>query len=188
MEKENIRIQAQANLAAIPEAARGNLMQQATRAITQLSAWQAADKIALTLSQDVEIPTQLLIQTALLQGKHVYLPRVQPKRQMIFVRITTDTVYEKHPFGMLEPVGDEIIDPADLDLVLVPGLAFSAAGDRIGFGGGYYDRWLPKTDATTVALVTPDNYFAAPTWPLEVTDQAVDQVVIVTPTLGGEHG
>jgi len=188
MEKEMIRAQSQANLAAITDTARGNLMQQATSTIMKLPVWQTAEHIALTLSQDVEIPTQLLIQNALLQGKKVYLPRVLPKRQMNFVRVTTETVYEKHPFGMLEPIGDEVVDPATLDFVLVPGLAFSAAGDRIGFGGGYYDRWLPKTNATKVALATPDNYFSQPSWPLEATDQLVDQVIIVSPGLDGEHG
>ncbi|MBU7544276.1 5-formyltetrahydrofolate cyclo-ligase [Weissella cibaria] len=178
MEKAAVRQQALANLAALSDAQRGWLMQAVVAQVTALPAWQSAKTVALTLSQDDEIPTQLLIQTAMLQGKRVVLPRVQPGRQMTFIVVTPATTYERHRFGMLEPVGDEIVAPTEIDFVVVPGLAFSEAGDRIGFGGGYYDRWLPQTTARTVALALAENVYPQPSWPLEPTDQQVDQVLI----------
>jgi len=178
MEKAAVRQQALANLATLSDAQRGSLMQAVVTQVTALPAWQSAKTVALTLSQDDEIPTQLLIQTAMLQGKRVVLPRVQPGWQMTFIVVTPATTYERHRFGMLEPVGDEVVAPTEIDFVVVPGLAFSEAGDRIGFGGGYYDRWLPQTTARTVALALAENVYPQPSWPLEPTDQRVDQVLI----------
>lgn len=69
MDKNEAREIAKSNLAKLSDMQRATLMQQITSTVTALPAWQEASSVALTLSQDVELPTQLLIQTALLQGK-----------------------------------------------------------------------------------------------------------------------
>ena len=175
MDKNEAREIAKANLAKPSEMQRATMMQQITRAVAALPAWQEASSVALTLSQDVELPTQLLIQTALLQGKKVYLPKVAPQRQLEFIQIDESTKYERHRFGMLEPIGEPLGDVTTL------GLAFSAAGDRLGFGGGYYDRWLPKTTGAKIAVTIPDNYVTTPNWEIEKTDQQVDKVIVLPP-------
>jgi 5-formyltetrahydrofolate cyclo-ligase len=85
----------------------------------------------------------------------------------------------RHRFGMLEPADDlPVMDPAALDLVLVPGVAFDRQGGRLGFGGGYYDRLLPATRALRVGV----NYdrCLAEVLPRDEHDQRMDWVV--TPT------
>ena len=177
--KQAVRQKASTNLAALLDKRSVYFMQEMVKQITSLPAWQKAETVALTLSQADELPTNLLIQTALLQNKTVVLPRVLPKKQMAFATITQETNYERHPFGMLEPVGGRIVKPEDIDFVLVPGLAFTNDGQRIGFGGGYYDRWLPQTMAKKVAVTIVANVFVTPVWQVEETDQTVDQVIVL---------
>ncbi len=55
-----------------------------------------------------------------------------------------DTIFEANAINILEPLETEVMDPLDLDLVLVPMLAFDEAGNRVGFGKGYYDRYLSR--------------------------------------------
>lgn len=174
-----IREQASANLSGMSDMMKTYLMQNMVKKVTALPAWQQAKTVALTMSQDEELSTELLIQIALLQNKIVVLPRVLPKRQMEFTTINRETVYARHKFGMLEPVGGRIVSPSEIDFVLVPGLAFTRNGDRIGFGGGYYDRWLPKVKAIKVATTVTKNLYEQPIWSIEETDQVVDQVIVL---------
>lgn len=98
-------------------------------------------------------------------GKHLVLHPYDPTRLV------------HHRFGMLEPAGDlPVVDPATLDLVLVPGVAFDQQEGRLGFGGGYYDRLLPTTPALRVG-VTYDECLAD-ALPCGEHDQRMDWIVM----------
>ncbi|WP_257607366.1 5-formyltetrahydrofolate cyclo-ligase [Weissella sagaensis] len=184
--KQNVRQQALANLAVFSDEQYAYFMQQIVSKVTALPAWQSAQVVALTISQAKELPTDLLIQTALLQRKVVVLPRVLPNKQMVFMTITQNTRYERHKFGMLEPVDGRVVTPSEIDFVLVPGIAFTQNGHRVGFGGGYYDQWLPQVTATKIAVSITANVFSQPIWPLETTDQMVDQVIVIDEEIDNE--
>lgn len=179
IDKGTLRLQFRENLAALSDNQRAFMMQEITKLVTAHPRWQAAHTVAMTLSQDEELPTQLLIQTALIQGKRVVLPKVAPKRQMDFYQVTETTEYAKHKFGMLEPVNAPVVLPEDIDLVIVPGLGYDKENQRIGFGGGYYDRYLPRTTGYKLALAIETNVVAAGTWAVEATDIAVDEVIVI---------
>lgn len=80
---------------------------------------------------------------------------------------------ERHRFGFDQPAADSpVIALADIDLVLVPGLAFGPDGRRLGRGAGYYDRFLHEVRATTMGLTTRDR--VRPDLPLEPHDVRMD--------------
>ncbi len=105
------------------------------------------------------------------------VPRIEGRR--LVVHPYDPNRLTRHSFGMLEPAADlPVVDPALLDIVLVPGVAFDRRGGRLGFGGGFYDRFLPTTPALRVG-VTYDACLLEEL-PCTEADQRMDWVV--TPT------
>jgi len=105
-----------------------------------------------------EVKTGEIIEKALAQGKRVTVPVCEPREVRLIPSEILDYPGDLAPgtWGILEPKPDKLrpVDPADLDLVLVPGVAFDEQGNRLGYGGGYYDRFLARLrpDALAVAL------------------------------------
>ena len=117
--------------------------------------YQEAKTIATYLSFPHEFQTQELIERALKDGKKVLIPKTYPKGRMEFV-VYDPKQLAKTSFGLLEPKGDlEVVDPSQIDLIHVPGLAFTTEGYRIGYGGGYYDRYLGHFAGHTMSTIYP---------------------------------
>ncbi|MBP5678404.1 MAG: 5-formyltetrahydrofolate cyclo-ligase [Bacilli bacterium] len=110
--------------------------------IIQQERYQKAKGIALYKSLENEVSTDLLIDYSLSVGKRVYLPRVEDDH-LSFYQIDSSTVYEKSSFSIEEPVPNEnIMKENDVDFIIVPGVLFDSLNHRMGYGGGYYDRFL----------------------------------------------
>ncbi len=77
-------------------------------------------------------------------------------------------------FGVSEPIGPPV-DLEEIDFIIVPGLAFTTAGDRFGYGQGYYDRFLPTVSAPSVGVCFVDQLVDE--MPLEAHDVRVDMVI-----------
>ncbi|MDD2509814.1 MAG: 5-formyltetrahydrofolate cyclo-ligase [Syntrophomonas sp.] len=75
------------------------------------------------------------------QGKRIFLPRVESAGEMAAVEFQGWEQCASGPFGIREPLG-KAVPAAEIDVVLVPGLVFDARGYRLGYGKGYYDRFL----------------------------------------------
>ena len=99
-------------------------------------------RIAIYNSFNDEVETGKIIETLLDSNLMVYLPKIE-NDSLNFYRITKDTEYVKNRFGIFEPNNSEIINPEALEIILVPGLAFNEQNKRLGYGGGYYDKYLP---------------------------------------------
>lgn len=181
LDKRILRRQALENLRQLTTKQRAALMLQLPKAVARLEKWKLSQVVALPVSQAFEIPTNLLIQIALQQHKTVVVPRVKTKTMMEFIAITPETIYSKSKFGILEPVEGTVIAPNAIDFFVVPGLFFSADGQRIGFGGGYYDRYLERSLGYRLGVTIELNWKLKADWDVEVTDQGMDQVIKLAP-------
>lgn len=138
----------------------------------------------LSIPEKKEVDTSFLL--TILQGKdkNIVLPRVSGKHELTHILLTDSTPLKKSALGIPEPVSGLQVDPTQLDVVFVPLLCFDLQGHRIGYGGGYYDRFLAscrsdvkkiglsffgpvpaiegveETDVRLDGCVTPERYFS----------------------------
>jgi 5-formyltetrahydrofolate cyclo-ligase len=148
--------------------------------LTQLPEWQAAHTIATTVSGPFEVATAGVIAAAEAAGKQVLLPRVMPKRQMAFMPNPGADKLVRSKFGLLEPAFNAKLQNNAPDLVVVPGLAFAQdTHKRLGFGGGYYDRFLSTFAGTTVALALPVQDVPTAFWPIEDFDISLQHILTI---------
>lgn len=104
------------------------------------------------LPYNQEVRTTPILERALREGKRVAVPKVYGD-EMKFIYLTDFTKLEENVWGIPEPVYDEPVADDPTALVLMPGLAFTKAGDRMGYGGGFYDKFLAsQPNHPTVAL------------------------------------
>lgn len=157
--------------------------QAAVNLITQLTAlpqWQHAHTVGLTVSSPIEVPTEALIQAAQQAGKVVLLPKCLPHRQMAFLPDPGADQRIKSHFGIPEPPYAAAKVDNQPDLLIVPGIAYALDSHaRIGFGGGYYDRFLAQYKGPTVALAAPVMTYATAQWPLEAFDVLLETILTV---------
>lgn len=143
--------------------------------------WKNATTVGMTLSEPYEFDTKPLITAALNSGKIVAVPRTLPHRQLQFCRLLPEIEAGRSNFGVLEPViGTPQISLNELDLLVVPGLAFSAAGARLGFGGGFYDRILGKYKGEVVSCAESARFFSETKWETEINDQEIPNILTVS--------
>ncbi len=115
------------------------------------SVYNNAKTVMLYISMTDEVDTRELIQHALADGKTVLVPKVTGKNEMKACLITGNEIFGKSSLGVDEPEAPVFVDGVP-DLIIVPGLAFNTAGVRLGFGGGFYDRYLKDKACDTAGL------------------------------------
>ena len=153
--KSELRKQVLQEMKAIPREQKQAMDQALTEGLLQHPFYQEANTIATYLSFPHEFQTQELIEQAMKDGKKVLIPKTYPKGRMDFVVYDPQQLV-KTSFGLLEPQGDlEVVDASQIDLIHVPGLAFTTDGYRIGYGGGYYDRYLKYFPGHTLSTIYP---------------------------------
>ena len=106
-------------------------------------AYQAASTIYGYLPYNQEVRTVPMLQRALDEGKRVAVPKVYGE-EMRFIYLEDLTQVSKGYAGIPEPIADAPVAEDKEALVLMPGLAFDPQGHRIGYGGGFYDRFLAQ--------------------------------------------
>lgn len=127
------------------------------------------------LPYNQEVRTELILQRALEDGKRVAVPKVYGD-EMRFIYITGFERLENSDMGIPEPIDDVPVAEDPNALVLMPGLAFDKEGHRVGYGGGYYDKYLSKEPGhPTVALCY--DFQMMPKLDTEEFDVPVDLVI-----------
>ncbi len=118
--------------------------------LERIEDYRNAKSIAFYYPIGSEVLTQNLMLKILSLGKDVLLPKVQGG-ELDFRKITDLNSLEKGSFDIMEPK-DNCEKSDKIDVILVPTVGISADGNRLGYGYGYYDRFLAKTDAVSIAL------------------------------------
>lgn len=116
--------------------------------------FKKAESVFLTLPFGSEFDTWPLIRAAWKTNKKVLVPICLAERQLGLAQLTAETATYETPMGLTEIPREEQVffDPQKLDFCLLPGLVFDPYGGRIGYGGGYYDRFLPQLPKQTAVL------------------------------------
>jgi 5-formyltetrahydrofolate cyclo-ligase len=99
-----------------------------------------SNSIACYLSTESEVDTNMIIERAWHAEKRVFVPVIGNRCEMRFMEIKRNTRLERNKFGIWEPDSDNEIPPKQLDVVITPLVAFDENMNRIGMGGGYFDR------------------------------------------------
>lgn len=123
--------------------------------ITELEAYKSCDTVFTYVSMPQEVDTYRLIAHAIACGKRVAVPRCGESRgEMSFYQIASVQELVPDRYGIPAPVtcGKEPLLPEQGDLCIVPGLSFDCEGYRLGYGAGYYDRFLFANPMLTAGL------------------------------------
>lgn len=132
-----------------------NITEKMHQELFKLESWKNAEIIGIYLSFNTEWDTRGIINKAWNEGKKVTIPKTIPEiKGMDFYQFSDYNELESGHFGIEEPIVDETVqtEKKDIDLLIVPGLVFSEDGYRVGFGGGYYDRYLENFNNETLSL------------------------------------
>lgn len=139
-----------------------------------------------------EVETAPLIERLREAGARVALPRVED-REVVAVAHSPGGAMAPSRFGGMEPTGADVLEPDQVDLVIAPGVAFDRQGGRVGYGGGFYDRFLGRVRAGVPAIAVAFAVQLVDRVPEGPMDRRVDVIVtedevIRCATAPGESG
>lgn len=151
------------------------------RALQAHPRYQQSQKVACYISMEGEVPTQALIQD-LLRYKLCYLPVIThfEKNQMVFRQLGDLSELRANAYGVWEPSLGPEIAVQDLDLLILPLLAFDAKGHRLGRGRGFYDRYLAGAGERPYRLGLAYDFQEVPDIQPEPWDVSVHEVLKIS--------
>lgn len=142
--------------------------------------WQQSRTVMLYAAQSRELETRFLVESAWATGMSVCLPKLTDKPREMEPRFLTALQHLKPgKLGIMEPDPTfcPVIELSQIDLIIVPGLAFDREGHRLGRGGGYYDTLLKQADRRSAAIGAFFSFQEVPAIPHEEHDALLDGVV-----------
>ncbi|MFC7370396.1 5-formyltetrahydrofolate cyclo-ligase [Fictibacillus iocasae] len=155
MDKKEWRRLMKQKLHQLQDEERRKIYEEIHKKLFSSTLWRDAETIGITVSRDFELPTKPVIEKAWQEGKTVAVPRCQKdSKTMEFRVITSFSDLENEYMDLFEPIvkKTDVLIGDQIHLMFVPGLVFSLKGFRIGYGGGYYDRYLANYQNPTLSL------------------------------------
>jgi 5-formyltetrahydrofolate cyclo-ligase len=146
--------------------------------VVRLSPYLLSHSVALYHPIGREVATEAIREHSLSEGKKLFYPRLNGD-EMDLVRVRSAEELKSGCYGILEPVGDQLLTEADQDrlVVFVPGIAFDRQGNRLGRGRGYYDRVLARLHGRARFVALAYEFQIVEELPIESWDQKVHHIV-----------
>ncbi len=147
-QKRELRKRMLAARRALSKEERASYSAEITEKLISHAAVTRAQTIFAYAAMSDEVQTESLLSGLLAMGKRVAIPWITGKQGMEAALVPSMDLLEVGAYGILTVREErrEILSPQELDCVIVPGVAFSVDGARLGMGGGYYDTFLPKAE------------------------------------------
>lgn len=181
MHKAELRRRALARRGELSPEARAAYSRSICRRLQSLPELRRAKTVLSYMAMATEADLTALHETLWAAGVRLCFPVTRGQGRMEAVACGRSGPWNKGPFGIREPAGEEAVPPEEIDAVLVPCVAFDETGTRLGHGGGYYDRYLPRCAGAAAILVAfeaqrlealPREDWDVP-MPVTVTEQGV---------------
>ena len=175
MDKKQIRCEVRARLNALNTGTRAHENEIIFKKLTSLPEYKNAKCIFMYISVFPEADTRKILTDALSHAR-VCIPRCGESgiMQAVEIKSASELVNDKFDIPSA-PRGNAEVEPDDIDFALVPGVAFTRGGARLGRGGGYYDRYLSRTDAFKAGICHSVQIYDE--LPCDAHDVAVDCVI-----------
>lgn len=179
-EKRMIREKVLSLRAALTEEERALKSLKIRDVVLNLEEFRQAHTVMLFLNFRDEVETTSLAEKVLESGKTLVLPRCAPKGVLIPAEVKDlKTDLEAGTWGIREPKKENLreVNPLDIDLLFMPGAAFDLNGNRLGYGGGYYDRFLERLRENIPKIALAFSCQIVDQVPVEPFDKTVDMLI-----------
>lgn len=179
LEKQRLREERLAAREALSEQERSVLDDRITQKLLAISEYVEATTVLTYVSVSSEVSTRMFIESVLRDGKTVAVPRCLPGHCLEFVAITSLDQLIAAPFGLLEPPKELPAlteEQMDASICIVPALLVDTKGYRLGYGAGFYDRFLSTYSGKKICLAYQQN-LSKTELPHTEFDVAVDMVI-----------
>ena len=180
MDKKSLRKQVMTLRSQFPTSERAEAERIIFDLVTQLPEFQTAITISSFVSFGDEISMTRLNSYILSLNKTLVLPYIDPKtKTMLFYKVDDLSALVQNTFGILEPNPSihRLVDYNAIDCVLTPGVAFDAHGYRLGYGGGFYDRFFSQIEKTIPKIGIAFELQKVSTLPVESYDHPIHKLI-----------
>lgn len=177
--KKEVRKIIKERRAFLTEEKRKNLDKLIFEKVIASKEYKDAECIFIFVSYDSEVDTHNIIKQAIKDGKKLCVPKVISLEEgMIIVQIKSFEDLESGAYGILEPKDNTLkIDESLIDVSYLPGLAFDRKGGRVGYGGGFYDRFIGKTREDSKKIGIGYSFQILEEVPMDAHDKFIDGII-----------